>query len=224
MNTGRKIMSKKLILTIGLVVIGSLIFITGCPAVDTPDPEITKNPPIKGNEATSKIKKVDFKNFAFPIEVDAKKGEEKLLSLKDGKLAKTKDAMGAELGKIQYADLTNDKNLEAIVNVGLTGEKDAKSNMVYVYALNDEDPKLLWNFETKAGEKVGLKEIKADNGKLLVEMFGDVKFNKGTFETVESKEKDKTTIIPLKWNEKGFEAVEGKPEVEKEEKTKAKTT
>lgn len=225
MIEGNKNMSKKFIIVIGLVVIGSLLFITGCPGVDTSKTDTIEKSEVASGEKDSAIEKVDFKNFSYPLAMDAKDEKEKSLTLKDGKSEKTKDANGAELGEIQYTDLTGDKMDEAIINVGMTGEKDAKSNMVYVYTIEDAKPKLLWNFETKGGEKVGLKEIKADNGKLFVEMFGDVKFNKGAFEKVDSKEKTdgKTTKIELKWNDKQFEAVEGKPEA-KDDKAKAKTT
>jgi hypothetical protein len=227
MNKGKKNMNKKFILIVGLVVIGSLLFITGCPGVDTTKTETTNTDKKETatNENDSPIKKIDFKNFSYPLAFDAKIEKEKFLILKDGKSEKTEEANGAELGDVQYADLTGDKIEEAIINLGVMGEKDAKSNMVYVYTLENEKPKLLWNFETKGGEKVGLKEIKADNGKLMVEMFGEVKFNKGTFEQVDSKEKadGKTTKIELQWNKKEFEAVDGKPEA-KEEKTKEKTT
>ncbi len=232
MNKGKKIMSKKLILIVGLLVIGTLLFVVGCSGVKTDKTETTKKNEsgktgeTAKNEKDSSIKNVDFKNFSFPLSIGAKDEKEKILTLKNGKLEKSKEGMGANLGEVQYADLTGDKIDEAIINLGMTGEKDAKSNMVYVYTLEDKKPKMLWSFETKGGEKVGLKEIKADNGKLLVEMFGDVKFNKGTFETIKSKEsvKDKTTKIPLKWNKKQFEAVEEKPEVKKDEKVKPKTT
>lgn len=221
MNKGKKNMSKKLITIIGLLVIGSLVFVVGCFDTSTKETKETKET-VKNEE--SPMKKVDFKNFSFPIAIDAEDDKEKTLTLKDGKAEKTKDSMGAELGEVQYADLTGDNMEEAVINLGLTGEKDAKSNMVYVYTLENEKPKLLWNFETKAGDKVGLKEIKAADGKLLVEMFGDVKFEKGNFEVAESKEAtDKTTKIELQWKEKQFEAVEGKPEVKEGEKKEDKT-
>ncbi len=227
MNKGKKNMSKKFTLMIGLVLTFGLLITSACWTENAKETNIEND--TKGetavNENESPMAKVDFKNFSYPMEIGAKDEMEKSLTLKDGKLEKTKTAKGAELGKVQYADLTGDKIDEAIVEVGITGEKDAKSNMVYVYTLENEKPKLLWNFETAGGEKNGIKEISAKDGKLLVEMFGDVKFNKGNFEVVKSKEKvdGKTTKIELEWKDKGFEVVENKAKAADEKEKSADT-
>lgn len=218
MNRDKKNMSKKFILFVGLFVIGSLLFITGCPAVATDDGETVKGNTSTENSETasneSPIAKVDFKNFSYPLNMEAVDEKDKNLTLKDGKSEKSENSNAAEIGKVQYADLTGDKVDEAIVDVILTGEKDSKSNMIYVYTLEDEKPKLLWNFETKSGEKIGLKTISADNGKLLVEMFGNAEFVDGKWKMTESKEKaiENFTKTEFKWDGEKF-VLEGKPEV-----------
>lgn len=212
-------MSKKLVIFVSLALItGLVVFIAGCTGgtATVEKTETTKqvDPPAKtgteGADKDSPIAKVDFKNFAFPVKTaDAK---EQTVTLKDGKAAKTAEMAGATLGNILYADVTGDKASEAIIDVAMEGEKDAKTTMVYVYTLENEKPKLLWSFETAGGDKTGLKAITADKGNLMVEMFGDVKFVKGVFETAATTEKGKYTKTQLKWNGKEF-AVEGSPEV-----------
>lgn len=216
MKEVKNIMSKKFIIIVGLVLTFGLVLTSACWTETVKDGNVDNDKKtetaVKENE--SPMAKVDFKNFSYPLEIGAKDEMEKSLTLKDGKLEKTKEANGAELGKIQYADLTGDDKDEAIVEVGITGEKDAESDAVYVYTLENDKPKLLWNFETKGGEANGIKEITAKDGKLLVEMFGDVKFTKDGFEMVDSKKeaKGKVTKTEFKWNGKEF-VVEGKPEV-----------
>ncbi len=220
MNRDKKNMNKKFILMVGLLVIGSLLFMTGCPAVATDDGDTvngntsTVNSETASTENDSPIAKVDFKNFSYPLHMDAKDEKEKNLTLKDGKFEKTENSDAAEIGKVQYADLTGDKVDEAIIDVIITGKENAKSNVVYVYTLEDEKPKLLWNFETKGGENSGLKTISADNGKLLVEMFGNAEFVNGNWKVTDSKEKEsgKVTKSEFKWNGKEF-VLEGKPEI-----------
>lgn len=215
-------MSKKVIFIVGLVLVIGLLGLAACfnetakdGKSETPvNTEANNTTATAVNENDSPIKKVDFKNFEYTTMTDSKDGKEGKLVLKEGKLEKTDKANGITLGKVQYADLTNDKKDEAIVTLESVGDDKAKTNMVYVYTLENDAPKMLWSFETKGGEDSGLKGISAEKGNLLVEIFGDAKFEKGKWEITASKEKDKKqfTKTELKWNGKEF-AVEGKPEV-----------
>jgi hypothetical protein len=216
MNKGKTNMSKKIILIVGFVITIGLLMTNACwtETVKEENGDTVNKPELAVNENNSPFEKVDFKNFSYPLKIDAKDEKEKSLTLKDGKLEKSKESNGAELGKIQYADLTGDGVDEAIIDLGITEDKNTKSNVVYVYTLEDEKPKLLWSFETKGGEESGLKAITADNGKLLVEMFGDVQFVEGNWKMADTKQevKGKYTKTELKWNGKKF-VVEGKPEI-----------
>ncbi len=233
-------MNKKLLIIVGLIVVTGLLFITGCPTGDT---ETTKNEKenseTKMNEKNSPIRKVDFKNFTFSTGEDSK--DKKELTLKDGKIEKTEKSEVISLGEVKYADLTGDEKEEAIVLIN-QGEGDkAKINSAYVYMLEDEDPKLLMSLASS--DKVMLKNIASNEGNLMVELFGDAKFEKGKWEVTVPKEKMNAEKQPtiftktqFKWNGKEF-AVEGKPEVldvkaetekaepkEKEEKKESKET
>lgn len=212
-------MSKKFIAFVGVILLtGLLMFMAGCfnetaeKGTTETKSETNGKTETALNENDSPIKKFDFKNFSYPLEAESKDGKEKSLTLKDGKLEMTKESNGATLGKIQYADLNGDKVEDAIINLSVEGEKDAKSNRVYVYTLENDVPKLLWNFETPSGEEKGLKAITAENGNLLIEIYGDAKFENGKWAMTESKDKKTFTKTQLKWDGKAF-AVEGKPEV-----------
>lgn len=200
-------------LIVSLVLISGLLILTGCFGGNATGDETAKNPETnEKNDPTATeapIKKVDFKNFAYPLKKEAADKEEKTLALKDGKLEKTKDSNGATIGQIQYADLTGDKKEEAIIDLSVEGEK--QTDLVYVYTLENEKPQLLWSFEMPGGTDSGLKAVASENGNLLVEIFGDAKFVKGVWETAESKDKKTFTKTVLKWNGKEF-AVEGQPE------------
>lgn len=205
-------MSKKIIAIVSFILLtGLLIYTAGCLSEtpeDTTSGETAETTETAENGGDSPIKKVDFKNFEYPLKKVEGEKEDKTLALKDGKLEKTEKSAGATVGEIQYAELTGDQMDEAIVNLAVEGEKE-KTNLVYVYTLENEKPKLLWSFD--AGN---LKAISSEKGVLLVEIFGDAKFNKGSFEITAAKEEDKKkyTKTGLKWNGKEF-VVEGEPEI-----------
>ena len=57
-------------------------------------------------------------------------------------------------------------------------------NLIYIYSLENAKPKLLWAFISGDRAEGGLKNVYTENGKLLVELFGNNKFiqNKNEFE------------------------------------------
>jgi hypothetical protein len=209
-------MSKKVIIIVGLVLALGLLGIVACTDTVKEDTNVAPATNEKvGTASTDKdspIKKVDFKNFEYPIMNDAKDGKEEKLVLKEGMIEKTDKTPGAKIGKVQYADLTNDGKEEAIIDVNLEKSEKENVNMVYVYTLDNEKPKLLWSFDASGDS--GLKAISADKGNLVVELFGDTKFVEGKWKTAEAKEdaKKQFTKTLLKWNGKEF-VVEGSPEV-----------
>jgi hypothetical protein len=210
-------MNKKFIIIAGIVLVTGLLFITGCPTggTETTEGGTENKPEVTMNEMNSPIRKVDFKNFTFTKATDSKEKQE--FTLKDGKLEKTEKSAELSLGEVKYADVTGDKKEEAIVEIKTRVKDQDKLNSVYVYTLEDEDPKLIMNFDSS--EKAMLKNVGSDNGSLLVEMFGDAKFENGKWLVTVPKDKlDKEnqptifTKTQLKWNGKEF-AVEGKPEI-----------
>lgn len=167
----------------------------------------------------SPIRKIDFENFTYFWTKGLSTKDEKTFTLKNGELPYEKERIGVSLAKVEYGDLTNDSKDEAIINLGLQTSGSAMPNMVCIYALENEKPKLLWSFDTGDRAEGGLKKVYAENGGLIVELFGDDKFENGEWK-FDLPKKDAGglccptafTKLRFKWNGKKF-VVDGKPEL-----------
>ena len=166
-------------------------------------------------EENSAIGKIDFKNFAF----SETEGYEKF-TLKDGeKTFEMGKEDGISLDKMEYSDVTDDGEKEAILTMSIQTGGSSMPNLIYIYTLRNGKPILLWSFITGDRAEGGLKKVYAENGELVVETFGDNKFENDEWEFHFPKNKftgyccpSAYTKIHFKWNGKKF-APEGKPEL-----------
>lgn len=126
----------------------------------------------------SPVRKVDFRNFAYAYPQDS---SEKF-ALVDGKKERTESEDGARLGKIEYGDVTNDGEEEALLRISPDTGGNCQCEMVFVYTLENGKPKLLWSFDTEDRAAGGLKKTYAEKGKLVVETFGDTRFENGEWD------------------------------------------
>lgn len=187
-------MNKKYLMLIAAMLVAGLVIASACLSGSTDETSETS----ESTETTKKspIEEVDFKNFKYSVmKEDGKTGD---IELKDGKAEKSEGGESAALGNVQYAELTGDDKDEAIVNLTV-GEEKEKTEVVYVFTLEDDAPKMLWSFDGKA-----VKSISSEKGMLLVEHMGDAKFEEGAFKVSESEDKEKVTKTGLKWNGKEF--------------------
>jgi hypothetical protein len=131
--------------------------------------------------ATKKsIRAVDFRNFTFPETegLHIPHSRKRSFKLKDGSLPETRDKqgfvdeMGIDLSKVSYGDVTGDGQEEAIVVLSILTGGSAMPNCVYIYTWDQRRPKLLWAFDTGDRADGGLRRVNAENGYLLVELYG----------------------------------------------------
>jgi hypothetical protein len=138
----------------------------------------TTFPPSQSSSATrdetltSPIRKIDFENFTYPETADyysftLKGGEHPFIMNKED---------GIYLGKVDYSDVTGDEQEEAILTISLRTGGSAMPNLIYVYTLKNENPHLLWGFMTGDRAEGGLKRVYTENSELVVETFGENKF------------------------------------------------
>ena len=162
------------------------------------------------------INEIDFKNFTY-----FDKTGKALFTLKDGEtpFVKGKD-VAFILNNIEYADLTNDNEDEAIINI-LVENGNSSAGLIYIYTLENKQLKKLWYAAAGSDAKGGLKEIYTENGELIIELFGNNKFieSKGEFEFPDQADVPKDLYHPttftkfrFKWNGEKF-ALEAKPEL-----------
>ncbi len=144
----------------------------------TPQPSES---PSTEKEPDSPIRKLDFGNFVFPKLPSGKCSKQKI-ALVNGRYDAPEDLVprkipsvdcwSVALGLINYGDVTGDGEEDAIVTLyaelgGTEGSQD-----VYIYAFGVRRPKLLWKFATGDRADGGPRRIYAENGKLVIELYG----------------------------------------------------
>ena len=93
-------------------------------------------------------------------------------TVRNGKSEQTEEQYGMQLAPIEYGDVTGDNVEEAIISFHVLTEGSAGVNHVYIYTLKENKPTFLWGFESGDRASGGLNRAYAENGKLVVELFG----------------------------------------------------
>ena len=134
-------------------------------------------------QRSSSIRSIDFTNFSYPSKVadlsySSKTAKGNVYRLRQGELPPKFGERNRLLnvwlkfGSVVYDDLTGDDNEEAIVNLSWITGGSAMPNLVYIYTLRKGRPKLLWAFETGDRADGGLKDVHAENGQFVLELYG----------------------------------------------------
>jgi hypothetical protein len=172
----------------------------------------TANPSATPN-LNSPIRDIDFENFTYPWTAEMSTfHDEKSFTLTNGEREFVRNGqIGVSMAKIVYGDVTNDGEVEAFINLGVQTGGSAMPNMIYIYTLENGKPKLLWSFDTGDRAEGGFKKIYAENGVLVVELFGDTHYEKGSWIFNIPEGKFKGMCCPtlytknyFKWNGKRF--------------------
>src|SRR5262245_53424758 len=129
------------------------------------------------------IRAVDFRNFSYPETegLHIPHSRKRSFKLKDGALPETRDkqgfvdGMGIDLSAVSYGDVTGDGKDEALQTMSIVTGGSALPDSVYIYTLKESKPRLLWAFDTGDRADGGLRRVKAENGRLLVELYGNGK-------------------------------------------------
>ncbi len=165
------------------------------------------------------IRKFDFKNFTYPLTEDQGGGNGETFTLKNGRQEGSEQQIEATLQKIEYGDVTGDGKEEAMIGIYPYSGGNCQCYMVFIYALEDKKPKLLWSFDTWDKAQGGFKRAYAENGGLIIELFGDSKFENGKWDFQIPEGKFKGLCCPtvytknrFKWSGGKF-VVEGTPEL-----------
>jgi hypothetical protein len=135
-------------------------------------------------QARASIRSIDFGNFIYPAHAanlengDVRARSRRSYTLRKGELKPKFDKMGHPLtmwlkfASVDYFDVTGDGTDEAIVSLAWITGGSALPNLVYIYTLRQGRAKLLWAFETGDRADGGLKDIRGENGKLIIELLG----------------------------------------------------
>ncbi len=144
----------------------------------TPSPEQTTNSPLG---------KFDFKNYTYPLP-RGWQDQDGEVTLENGKAKfvfnETEKKIGATFVGTRYGDVTGDGQDEALVVIKIETGGSAIPQMVYVFEWKNNAPELIWSFRTGDRADGGLKDLRTENGELIVELYGQDRYIFGDVETL----------------------------------------
>jgi len=171
----------------------------------------------------------DFKNFTYPLPRGWQDPDGTDLTLTDGRRvpvskfvsedmedeeraeARATRRIGMSYVTTKYLDVTDDGQDEAIVILKVETTGNAIPQLVYVYEWKDDKPELRWNFRTGDRADGGLKDMRVENGELVVELYGQDRFLLGETETGKITGDEEQLCCPTyftrtsyKWNGRNF--------------------
>jgi hypothetical protein len=125
--------------------------------------------------------------------------------------AKLNRRIGLSYVTAKYLDVTGDGEDEAIVVLKIETGGGAVPQVVYVFSWKGGKPELIWPFRTGDRADGGLKDIRSENGLLVVELYGQDRFLLGQTETGKIGDDREQLCCPThftrsfyKWNGKNF--------------------
>ena len=211
---------------------------TATPAV-SPEPSASPSPDIPNLQAellddrhkttTSPLGAFNFKDFTYPLPRGWQNPDGSDLTLIDGRVvpvskfasedmeddekaeARATRRIGMSYVTTKYLDVTGDGHDEAIVILKVETTGNAIPQLVYIYEWKDDKPELLWNFRTGDRADGGLKDMRIENGMLVVELYGQDRFLLGETETGKITGDEEQLCCPTsftrtryKWNGRNF--------------------
>ncbi|MEP7214555.1 MAG: hypothetical protein ABI791_15880 [Acidobacteriota bacterium] len=184
----------------------------------------------RNKQTTSPLGTFDFKNFTYPLPRGWQNPDSAEITLTNGRIApvavdtdlgmdpdelaerKSRRRIGMSYVTTKYFDVTGDGEDEAFVIVKIETTGSAIPQIVYVYTWKDEKPELIWPFRTGDRADGGLKDVRGENGELIIELYGQDRFLLGETETSKITDDEEQLCCPTyftrsryKWNGKNFQ-------------------
>lgn len=162
----------------------------------------------------------DFKNYKYPLPRGWQDSDGKEVELKDGsrpfEMTEEIERIGLTYVTTKFLDLTGDGHDEAVVILKIETGGSAIPQLVYVFSWKTDAPELVWYFRTGDRADGGLKDVRAENGLAVVELFGQDRYIVGELDTAKITGDEEQLCCPThytrsryKWNGTQFR-IEGK--------------
>jgi len=197
------------------------------PSIPNLQSELTDD---RNKTTTSPIGKFDFKNYTYELPRGWQNPDGSTdITLTNGKIAPIEKAVnermddeakadakqqrriGMTFVTEKFLDVTGDGNDEAIVILKIETGGGAIPQIAYVFEWKDGKPELIWPFRTGDRADGGLKDIRAENGEMVIELYGQDRFVLGQTETGKVTGDEEQLCCPkfftrsfYKWNGKNF--------------------
>lgn len=188
----------------------------------------------RDKSTNSPLGQFDFRNFTYPLPRGWQHPDGDEITLINGKLepkfrdvqeemspeekaeARSERRIGMSYVTAKYMDTDGDGQDEAVVVLKVETGGNAIPQLAYVYGWNDNKPELRWNFRTGDRADGGMKDIRMENGEVVVELYGQDRFVLGQSETGKITGDEEQLCCPIyftrsryKWNGRVF-LVQGK--------------
>lgn len=157
------------------------------------------------------IGKTDFTNFTYPFPRGWQDVDSREFTLDGGKRPMSEDKIGMSYLTTKFFDVTGDGEDEAFVILKIATAGSAIPQIVYVFTMKDNEPKLIWHFRTGDRADGGLKDIRPENGEVVVEIYGQDRYILGEGETLKITGDEEQICCPThftrtryKWNGSNF--------------------
>lgn len=184
----------------------------------------------RNKTTASPIGQFDFKNFTYELPRGWQNPDGSTeIKLTNGKIAPVETAVNDKMADdvkaeakqqrrigmtfvtVKYLDATGDGQDEAVVVLKVETGGGAVPQLVYVFEWVNNKPEIIWPFRTGDRADGGLKNIWAENGELVIELYGQDRFMLGQTETGRITGDEEQLCCPTfftrsfyKWNGKNF--------------------
>lgn len=183
----------------------------------------------RNKTSNSPLASFDFKNYSYPLPRGWQNPDNSDAKLTNGHLApvavdihedmsdeekieaRSTRRIGLSYVTTKYMDVTGDGQDEAFVILKIETTGSAIPQIVYVFTWKDGQPELIWYFGTGDRADGGLKDLRAENGSLVVELYGQDRFLLGETETHKITGDEEQLCCPTyftrttyKWSGKNF--------------------
>ena len=175
------------------------------------------------------IGQFDFKNFSYELPRGWENPDGSEIKLVNGRVPpvsmavtdkmtdeeraerKAMRRIGLTYVTTKYFDATGDGQDDAVVILKIETSGAAIPQIGYIFSWSDGKPELIWKFRTGDRADGGLKDIRAENGLLTMELYGQDRFVLGQTETGKITGDEEQLCCPIyftrstyKWNGNTF--------------------
>lgn len=153
------------------------------------------------------IGKFDFRNRVYPLPVGWRGAGMKEFRLENGEFPLSASHIGASYVGTKFGDVAGDERAEALVVVKIETGGSANPQIVYIFGWRKDEPEMIAYFRTGDRADGGLKDLRAEAGELVVQLYGQDRYLIGELETMRIHGDDEQLCCPTfftrtryKWN------------------------